>query len=63
MKKLHIFIASLLAMSSVWTTAQTVHTIGDSTMADYNESTTDQRGERVEPAAKVFMKKALIGLR
>lgn len=24
--------------------AQTVHTIGDSTMADYNESTTDQRG-------------------
>ena len=37
MKKLHIFIASLLAMSSVWTTAQTVHTIGDSTMADYNE--------------------------
>lgn len=44
MKKLHIFIASLLAMSSVWTTAQTVHTIGDSTMADYNESTTDQRG-------------------
>ena len=38
MKKLHIFIASLLAMSSVWTTAQTVHTI------DYNESTTDQRG-------------------
>lgn len=39
------FIATLWAMVSMWPLkAQTVHTIGDSTMADYNESTTDQRG-------------------
>ncbi len=39
------FIATLWAMVSMWPLkAQTVHTIGDSTMADYNESATDQRG-------------------
>lgn len=39
------FIATLWAMASMCPMkAQTVHTIGDSTMADYNESTTDQRG-------------------
>lgn len=45
MKKLSTLIAaaSLLAGSLV-TTAKTVHTIGDSTMADYDESTTVTRG-------------------
>lgn len=45
MKTLIYFIATLWAMASMCPMkAQTVHTIGDSTMADYNESTTDQRG-------------------
>ena len=45
MKTPSYFIATLWAMVSMWPLkAQTVHTIGDSTMADYNESTTDQRG-------------------
>ena len=45
MKKTHIIVAALCTMTSLWPlSAQTVHTIGDSTMADYNESTTDQRG-------------------
>lgn len=43
MKKHVCFIAAMWAMM-LPLQAQTVHTIGDSTMADYNESTTDQRG-------------------
>ena len=45
MKHAHIIVAALCSITSLWSlSAQTVHTIGDSTMADYNESTTDQRG-------------------
>ena len=43
MKKTALFVLALWGMS-LTLPAQTVHTIGDSTMADYNEATTDQRG-------------------
>ena len=44
MKKLTTLILALALCNSLFINAITVHTIGDSTMADYDESTTDKRG-------------------
>lgn len=42
-KQTSLFLALMLG-NALFTNAITVHTIGDSTMADYDESTTDKRG-------------------
>lgn len=44
MKKLTSLFLALMLGNALFTNAITVHTIGDSTMADYDESTTDKRG-------------------
>lgn len=44
MKKLTSLFLALMLCNALFTNAITVHTIGDSTMADYDESTTDKRG-------------------
>ena len=44
MKKLTSLLMALMLSNALFTNAVTVHTIGDSTMADYDESTTDKRG-------------------
>ena len=44
MKKLTSLLMALMLGNALFTNAVTVHTIGDSTMADYDESTTDKRG-------------------
>lgn len=44
MKKITFFLIALMLCNALFTNAITVHTIGDSTMADYDESTTDKRG-------------------
>lgn len=44
MNKLLSLLTALMLCNALFTNAITVHTIGDSTMADYDESTTDKRG-------------------
>ena len=40
----YLLLSLLFCCMSAFPKEITIHTIGDSTMADYNESTTDQRG-------------------
>ena len=44
MKKIFSFFAAMLLSLPMMQAAIKVHTIGDSTMAEYDESTTDKRG-------------------
>lgn len=44
MRKITALLLALMLFNTFFANAITVHTIGDSTMADYDESTTDKRG-------------------
>ena len=44
MRKIFCFFAAMLLCLPMMQGAIKVHTIGDSTMAEYDESTTDKRG-------------------
>ena len=57
MKKIFSFVAAMLLCLPMMQGAIKVHTIGDSTMAEYDESTTDKRG------SVVSTQELLIGLR